>query len=166
MVWTWWLWDSVIGFILIVVGGWNGHPVITKNAHIWGQNSKISVKNKGLPHICHIWGHGAVQCPHIRDIWGKADGNADLVQETSEDLKPSMKFLNMLGEIKAQSADINSVGEFVGRWERIRVNVDSGANVPVMAPSTGKLYSVEASEGSRNGTVYQAANGGTLPNLG
>ena len=35
-----------------------------------------------------------------------------------------------------------------------------------MAPSTGKLYSVEASEGSKNGTVYQAANGGTLPNLG
>jgi len=84
----------------------------------------------------------------------------------AEVVKPSVKFLNMLGEIKAQSADINSVGEFVGRWERIRVNVDSGANVPVMAPTTGKLYSVEASEGSKNGTVYQAANGGTLPNLG
>ena len=80
--------------------------------------------------------------------------------------KPSMKFLNMLGEIRQQGANLNSVGEMVGRWEKLKVNIDSGANVLVMAPTTGKLYQVKESEGSKNGTVYQAANGGTLPNLG
>ena len=53
-----------------------------------------------------------------------------------------------------------------GKWEEIEVIIDSGATAPVFPPSVGKLYKVQASEGSRNGDEYRVANGERIPNLG
>jgi hypothetical protein len=53
-----------------------------------------------------------------------------------------------------------------GNWERVVATIDSGANAPVMPPSTGQAYPVEDSEWSKAGNAYQAANGGIIPNLG
>ena len=76
-------------------------------------------------------------------------------------------FIGMLGEIRQQGTNnINSVNEMHGRWEKIKAHIDSGANVPVCHPKTGQCYKIEESEGSKNGTSYQAADGGLLPNLG
>ena len=53
-----------------------------------------------------------------------------------------------------------------GQWEELLAVVDSGATVPVLHPSMGKVYSVEESAASRAGVEYEIANGDTLPNLG
>ena len=52
----------------------------------------------------------------------------------------------------------------LGKFEVLSAIVDSGANVPVMNPSTGSRYEVVA--GSANGTEYEIASGDTLEDLG
>jgi hypothetical protein len=91
-------------------------------------------------------------------------------QDAKSQHRPGVEFLQILGEIKAQQQELNVVKkaepQFDGKWERIKVTVDSGANAPVMPPHFGQLYPVQESPGSRNGDSYMAANGGIIPNLG
>jgi len=91
-------------------------------------------------------------------------------QDVKSQHRPGVEFLQILGEIKAQQQELNVVKkaepQFDGKWERIKVTVDSGANAPVMPPHFGQLYPVQESPGSRNGDSYMAANGGIIPNLG
>ena len=66
--------------------------------------------------------------------------------------RPGIEFLKILGEIKAQQQELNVVKkaepQFDGRWEKIKVTVDSGANAPVMPPQYGQMYPVQGSPGS------------------
>jgi len=77
---------------------------------------------------------------------------------------------NILGEIKAQSQQVNALSvrpsEMYGNWERVVATIDSGANAPVMPPSFGQAYSVVESEGSKAGNSYLSASGGIIPNWG
>ena len=82
---------------------------------------------------------------------------------------PRLKeLLNILTETHTTGQQLKAVkeSECVGRWERLRSVMDSGASITVVPPSVGKLYETEESPASRAGVQYQVANGDELPNLG
>ena len=75
-----------------------------------------------------------------------------------------------MGEVRAKNKEakdqLNAVQEMDGRWERIRMIMDSGATVTVVPPTVGRLYHVQESPASKAGVEYTVANGDSLPNLG
>jgi len=78
------------------------------------------------------------------------------------------EFLNVMMEMQQHGQHLNAVkeAECIGRWERLRSVMDSGASITVIPPSVGKLYQTQESAASRAGVQYQVANGDELPNLG
>lgn len=110
-------------------------------------------------------------------LQGKNANVKDAVNITKSASPPGgkLKELNVLN-IKPKHANLSPLTETEAakdpksanpeHWEVIKAIMDSGCTVPVINPSTGRAYSVEESEASRNGVEYECANNETLPDLG
>ena len=62
--------------------------------------------------------------------------------------------------------EIGAVAHVDGKWERIPVNIDSGAIDTVMPPSVAKYFNTIQTEMSQKGPGFRAANGSPIKHHG
>jgi len=71
--------------------------------------------------------------------------------------------LKMFGQLRSQALAPVSTNE---GWERIRSIMDSGASVTVASPDCAAAYEVTEGAAAKAGTMYEIADGTSIPNLG
>ena len=67
--------------------------------------------------------------------------------------------------IKKGKGEVNEVRAWPG-WERVRVQIDSGAIDTVGPKEIGKAFEMKETEMSKKGIGYVAANGSSIENYG
>ena len=60
----------------------------------------------------------------------------------------------------------NALGEARGSWERVAINIDSGAVDTVMPPKVANFFPLQETEASKTGRGFRAANGTHIANHG
>ena len=84
-------------------------------------------------------------------------------QQTETKKIPTADMLKMFGQLRSQALSPVSANE---GWERIRSIMDSGASVTVASPECAAAYEVTEGAAAKAGTMYEIADGTSIPNLG